>query len=116
MSAPPAVRAFVLARDGHQCRKCGRGQALHAHHIVPTWQGGSDDPANLVTLCAPCHAEWHMAEAHLTIAFDRWLTVPPYRVLLAAYLAEWPNTITTADVKDGIYLAHRALVGIEAPE
>jgi 5-methylcytosine-specific restriction endonuclease McrA len=25
------------------------------HHIVPRRQGGSNDPANLVTLCAACH-------------------------------------------------------------
>lgn len=32
------------------------------HHIVPRSAGGSDDPENLVLLCAACHAriqpEW----------------------------------------------------------
>lgn len=36
---------------------------LHAHHIIPRAQFGSDDLDNLITLCDLCHAvvtpRWH---------------------------------------------------------
>src|SRR5690349_3001939 len=71
MSLPPAqaqleqlraVRAVVLARDSHTCRACGetcsQGEA-DVHHLIPRAGGGSDDPANLITLCDGCHAAHH---------------------------------------------------------
>ena len=30
------------------------------HHIVPRAAGGTDDPANLIALCFPCHWRWCM--------------------------------------------------------
>jgi hypothetical protein len=49
---PPAVRAFVLQRDGccvmDGCRSRYR---LQPHHIRQRSDGGSNDPDNLVTLC-----------------------------------------------------------------
>jgi len=33
---------------------CSRA-AVHAHHIIPRSQGGTDDPENLVSLCAAHH-------------------------------------------------------------
>jgi HNH endonuclease len=47
----PAVRATVLARDGHSCVVCFAGDDLHIDHIVPVVAGGTDDPANLQVLC-----------------------------------------------------------------
>ncbi|MFL5412641.1 MAG: HNH endonuclease, partial [Myxococcales bacterium] len=46
----------ILERDGGLCQVpgCSRG-ADHAHHIVFLSAGGSDDPSNLVSLCAPHH-------------------------------------------------------------
>jgi len=32
---------------------------LHAHHIVPLSDGGSDNQENLVTLCKECHKAVH---------------------------------------------------------
>ena len=32
------------------------------HHIVPRYEGGSDDPSNLVELTVTEHAMWHFAE------------------------------------------------------
>jgi 5-methylcytosine-specific restriction endonuclease McrA len=29
---------------------------LAAHHVIPRAEGGADDPANLIALCASCHA------------------------------------------------------------
>ena len=34
----------------------------HKHHIVPKYEGGSDDPSNLVELTVTQHAMWHFAE------------------------------------------------------
>ena len=33
---------------------CSRA-AVHAHHIIPLSQGGTDDPENLISLCAAHH-------------------------------------------------------------
>src|ERR1039457_3991565 len=56
------VRTVVLNRDNHRCVACGttcaRGEA-DVHHLMPRDLGGSDDPANLVTLCDGCHAAHH---------------------------------------------------------
>ena len=46
---------FVVARDG-SCRECGSTHYLAAHHVVPRNEGGADHPANLIALCASCHA------------------------------------------------------------
>ena len=58
---PPSVRREVLARDGHRCRTAGCGSAhfLAVHHIVPRADGGTNDPDNLITLCAACHRMIH---------------------------------------------------------
>jgi len=46
----------VLARDRGLCTMPGCSRAAdHAHHIRPRAQGGSDDPTNLSSLCAPHH-------------------------------------------------------------
>jgi 5-methylcytosine-specific restriction endonuclease McrA len=46
---------FVVARDG-SCRECGSTRYLAAHHVFLRRQGGADHPANLIALCASCHA------------------------------------------------------------
>lgn len=53
------IRKSVLARDGHICQGCGTGAGLQVHHIQHVQHGGSDDPANLITLCDECHARIH---------------------------------------------------------
>lgn len=41
------------------CRLCALAGMVsagaHLDHVVPLAAGGSDDPANLMPLCAPCH-------------------------------------------------------------
>ena len=56
------TRAFVLHRDDYTCRHCnGRSHDshLHVHHVMYRDNGGSDDPANLATLCKTCHDSVH---------------------------------------------------------
>jgi 5-methylcytosine-specific restriction endonuclease McrA len=46
----------ALERDGHRCQVPGCSRAaVHAHHIVYRSRGGSDEPENLVSLCAAHH-------------------------------------------------------------
>lgn len=82
---PYRTRRAVLTRDQEQCQKCRRTQGLHVHHITARVDGGADTPDNLITLCATCHAEWHMAESAYHLAFDAWLQLPTYDLLVAVY-------------------------------
>jgi 5-methylcytosine-specific restriction endonuclease McrA len=51
-----ALRALVLSRDGHRCRRCGARGQLEVDHIEPVSRGGrAFDPGNLQALCIPCH-------------------------------------------------------------
>jgi 5-methylcytosine-specific restriction endonuclease McrA len=58
-------REIVLAvdrRDGFVCRACKRGIAKstrHHHHMRMRSRGGEDSTANVVLLCAQCHADVH---------------------------------------------------------
>jgi hypothetical protein len=50
------VHHRVLERDGYRCKVPGCSRAAaHAHHIVLRSQGGTDDPSNLISLCAAHH-------------------------------------------------------------
>lgn len=51
-SIPPAIRHFVLHRDGGcVIDGCTSRYRLEPHHLLPWGQFGSHDPDNLVTLC-----------------------------------------------------------------
>lgn len=58
-------RKKVYRRDDYKCQNCGdeggpNGDIeLHAHHIVPKSEGGSDNLSNLATLCYECHNAVH---------------------------------------------------------
>jgi 5-methylcytosine-specific restriction protein A len=52
------LSAQILFRDRQRCRICG-GVAVTVDHIRPKSLGGSDDPANLRSLCGRCHADRH---------------------------------------------------------
>lgn len=54
-----ATRRMVLRRDQYRCTVCGTSHDLEVHHIVPRAEGGTNDPANLVTLCMACHSDTH---------------------------------------------------------
>ena len=58
---PPRTKRAVLARDRHRCRApgCHSIRFLEVHHIVSRAKGGTNDPQNLLTLCAACHRLWH---------------------------------------------------------
>lgn len=62
------VKWLIAARDGHQCRLCGKhcryGDPLpsraDAHHIVFASAGGPDESWNLLHLCRGCHDLIHI--------------------------------------------------------
>ena len=58
-SAWDALRKVVLQRDGGLCQYCrdeGRVTvATMVDHTIPKAEGGTDDPSNLRSICAPCH-------------------------------------------------------------
>lgn len=56
---PTQLRNQVLDRDGNTCVRCGSGENLEAHHIVPRSDGGDDELDNMATLCSDCHNSVH---------------------------------------------------------
>ncbi|WP_084156879.1 HNH endonuclease [Haladaptatus cibarius] len=59
-----SVSRRVKRRDRYRCKNCnykgseGDGK-MHAHHIVPLKDGGSNNMSNLITLCEDCHNAIH---------------------------------------------------------
>lgn len=76
-----ARRRRVYRRDDWTCQECGRqsgphangdGVRLHAHHMSPRSEGGSNALSNLTTLCEPCHDDTHEHD----IFGDDWVGEP----------------------------------------
>ncbi|MGZ3333981.1 MAG: RNA-guided endonuclease IscB [Isosphaeraceae bacterium] len=68
------TKAYVLHRDGYKCqsgRRSKHSPKLHVHHKVFRSQGGSDEPSNLVTLCATCHDDLHAGTFNLKVKRSR---------------------------------------------
>jgi hypothetical protein len=62
------TKAYVLTRDGYLCQQCqgkSKDQRLEVHHIVFRSEGGSDEEANLLTLCKTCHDGLHAGNISL---------------------------------------------------
>ncbi|GHO80798.1 hypothetical protein KSD_85690 [Ktedonobacter sp. SOSP1-85] len=56
------TKAYVLTRDGYTCQHCAgksKDKRLEVHHLVFRSQNGSDEEANLLTLCKTCHDGLH---------------------------------------------------------
>jgi 5-methylcytosine-specific restriction endonuclease McrA len=63
----PQLRNEILVRNGYTCQLCGatagdpdpfnpnRKVRLHIDHIIPSSQGGTEDPNNLRVLCSACN-------------------------------------------------------------
>jgi len=57
-SLPQSLRFDILRRDNFTCRYCGRSSpdvVLHVDHVTAVANGGTDDPANLITSCSDCN-------------------------------------------------------------
>ena len=56
------LRIDVLNAAGWRCSKCG-SFADEVHHKQPLSEGGAPfDPANLLTICRPCHLMRHRVD------------------------------------------------------
>lgn len=68
------IRRQVLKRDGYQCVECGSRQRLEVDHIKPASESGTDDLANLQTLCRDCHIFKTRAEKDIQwLGSSEWL-------------------------------------------
>ena len=60
------LRKEILERDKYLCQPCRRGGqstvAKMVDHIKPKAKGGTDDPGNLQSICAPCHLDKTLRE------------------------------------------------------
>ena len=72
----PEIRRIVHARDGYRCTSCGVevGRDADVHHLLPRSMGGTNELANLVTLCDGCHAAHHpmLAGGLARQVLERW--------------------------------------------
>lgn len=101
----PKVKHAARKRDNTTCQKCGQRLIhLHTHHIVPLRLGGEDTVENLITLCAACHYEWEGLTAATGdgFNFDKWLTLPPWHMLVPVLLSEklWRQDMSAAQMRD----------------
>lgn len=51
------IRRRYTHLRGTICETCQSDQQIQLHHIDSNPE--NNDPTNLMTLCAPCHARWH---------------------------------------------------------
>lgn len=58
---PVAMQGFcwMCLRDANHLATLRPSVVLQVHHIIPVEAAGTDDPQNLMLLCAECHAEVH---------------------------------------------------------
>ena len=55
-----STRKAIYRRDGYRCALCDSTSYIQIHHVVPRGEGGPvENPQNLITLCADCHALAH---------------------------------------------------------
>ena len=52
------LREEIITRANGKCEICG-ASGKHIHHIKQRQHGGTNEPYNLMYLCAKCHAERH---------------------------------------------------------
>ena len=62
------LRARILMRENGLCCLCSKAGkvtlAVDVDHIVNKAEGGTDDEANLQSLCRPCHKAKTAGESH----------------------------------------------------
>lgn len=53
------IAKWIKDSKYHFCAACGSEDDLQYHHLVPISRGGTDEPSNIIVLCAVCHQKWH---------------------------------------------------------
>jgi len=70
-----SLRDMALSRDNHTCQECGATpDKLHVHHLAY----GTDDLADLITLCPACHKLRHKTRSSIRPA--QATTVATYKL------------------------------------
>lgn len=76
-------KAAILKRDQYLCQRCFADgdyrRADEVDHIKPLSDGGTDDPANLMSLCAYCHKQKSKSESGFLFS---WIRHPACEVIL----------------------------------
>lgn len=52
-------KSLIKSMSYLNCELCGAKNNNSAHHIITRARQGGDYEWNLMTLCFPCHREWH---------------------------------------------------------
>lgn len=66
-SVPDDLATAVRARDGGACVRCGSGEDIEMHHVIP----GESTLDNLATLCRDCHHDAHGGDFYTsTLVYD----------------------------------------------
>ena len=60
------LRRQILQRDNYMCQHCDNTNNLEVHHLQARHKGGTDDLANLITLCENCHIQNGKYRANFT--------------------------------------------------
>ena len=61
-NVPKKIKMMVKSRQQYKCACCGvtyPAYVLDVHHIKRRSDGGSNQPSNLVAVCANCHRIIH---------------------------------------------------------
>lgn len=54
------VKNYVRTRDSYTCQSCGKTNCvIEVHHKHQRKDGGTNSPANLISLCTKCHKDHH---------------------------------------------------------
>jgi ribosomal protein L44E len=110
----PRIQITILRRDRFTCQECGRGHReighkrngraeLEVHHIIPRSMGGTEHPANLMTLCKECHSK-HTNETVSTLAEGRMVERKVRLLCLESHVIECGTMLSEEDPMD--HLGH----------
>jgi 5-methylcytosine-specific restriction protein A len=50
-----SISPIIMERDGHKCINCDTETNLTIDHVIPIHLGGSNEIANLQTMCLSCN-------------------------------------------------------------
>ena len=73
------LKREVIRRDGSHCLCCGNTRRLQVDHIISRYHGGTNDPANLQTLCSICNRDKDIQEMHFRKTGTLLKSAPPLR-------------------------------------
>ncbi|HSN98587.1 MAG TPA: HNH endonuclease [Candidatus Nanopelagicales bacterium] len=73
------VKREIIRRDGGRCLCCGNPRRLQVDHIISRYHGGTNDPANLQTLCSVCNKDKYINEMHFRKTTTLLKSAPPLK-------------------------------------